>query len=299
MRGLIIDEPWIGLILAGTKTWEMRKGATHIRGPIALIRKGNGAVVGVAELTGSLPDLDTADAYARAEPFHAIPPARQVRAREDGWRTPWVLANARPLAKPVPYEHPNGAVIWVNLSPAVADAIKAQGVAVPTPAESATTTAPPRRTAAAASRIEKVSLAATTAKMARAGGGKRTRVKGRIEGDVCYVPITGGNIEHGHVYLRSVLPFFPDDCVGGSDKSQRATRLVTLAFKGGPTVQTDIAGPDRAGGEGKSSHLFFREARTGVLRSFFERFGAEPGDEVVFRRTSAYGYDVELQKRAV
>ena len=35
----------------------------------------------------------------------------------DGWRTPWVLANARPLQKPVRYKHPSGAVIWVNLDP--------------------------------------------------------------------------------------------------------------------------------------------------------------------------------------
>ena len=30
MKGLIIDEPWIGLILQGKKTWEMRKTACHL-----------------------------------------------------------------------------------------------------------------------------------------------------------------------------------------------------------------------------------------------------------------------------
>jgi hypothetical protein len=40
MRGLIIDEPWIGYIISGTKTWEMRSRNTAIRGSIGLIRKG-------------------------------------------------------------------------------------------------------------------------------------------------------------------------------------------------------------------------------------------------------------------
>jgi len=41
-------------------------------------------------------------------------------------RTPWVLANARPLVKPVPYSHPSGAVIWVNLEPETAAKVEAQ-----------------------------------------------------------------------------------------------------------------------------------------------------------------------------
>jgi ASCH domain-containing protein len=50
MKGLIIDEPWISLILQGEKIWEMRKTACHHRGRIALIRKGSGQVVGIAAL---------------------------------------------------------------------------------------------------------------------------------------------------------------------------------------------------------------------------------------------------------
>ena len=117
MKGLIIDEPWISLILQGKKTWEMRKTACHQRGPVALIRKGSGQIVGTADIVDSLPAVETPAAYAEAEAFHAIPPASQSRALADGWRTPWVLRHARPLAAPVPYRHPNGAVIWVNLDP--------------------------------------------------------------------------------------------------------------------------------------------------------------------------------------
>src|SRR5690554_3847384 len=47
-RGLIIAKPWIGKILRGEKTWEMRSAHTHVRGPIALIEKGSGLIVGEA-----------------------------------------------------------------------------------------------------------------------------------------------------------------------------------------------------------------------------------------------------------
>lgn len=126
MKALVIDEPWISAILKGEKTWEMRKGNCNIRGPIALIRKGSGQVVGVAEVTDCRPALTSAASYAEAEPRHCIPPLRQERAFADGWRTPWVLANARALPKAVPYKHPSGAVIWVNLEPDTAARVREQ-----------------------------------------------------------------------------------------------------------------------------------------------------------------------------
>lgn len=49
-KGLVIADPWIGYILDGSKTWEMRSSETSVRGPFALIRKGTGAVWGVATL---------------------------------------------------------------------------------------------------------------------------------------------------------------------------------------------------------------------------------------------------------
>ena len=126
MKALIVDEPWISAILSGEKTWEMRKTDCKLRGSIALIRKGSGHVVGVAEVTDCLPPLGTREAYASAEPFHRVPPSDQEHAFAEGWRTPWVLANARPLLKPVPYKHPSGAVIWVNLGPETAAKVEAQ-----------------------------------------------------------------------------------------------------------------------------------------------------------------------------
>src|SRR5947209_18338036 len=50
VKALIIREPWIGHILSGAKTWEMRTSKTSLRGRIGLIRKGSGVVVGVADI---------------------------------------------------------------------------------------------------------------------------------------------------------------------------------------------------------------------------------------------------------
>jgi hypothetical protein len=126
MKALVIDEPWITAILKGDKIWEMRKKNCKIRGEIALIRKGSGLVVGTANVVDSRPPIATRADYAAAEQKHRIPPARQERAFTDGWRTPWVLANAQPLQQAVRYKHPSGAVVWVNLEPDIAAQIQAQ-----------------------------------------------------------------------------------------------------------------------------------------------------------------------------
>jgi len=111
MKALVIDGPWITAILKGDKPWEMRKKNCNIRGQIALIRKGSSQVVGTANVVDSIPQLAIRADYAAAEQHHRILPARQLQAFVDGSRTPWVLANARPLQKAVHYEHPSGAVV--------------------------------------------------------------------------------------------------------------------------------------------------------------------------------------------
>jgi len=54
LSALIIDTPHIDHILSGGKTWEMRSRRTKKRELIALIKKGSGTVVGVAEIFDSL-----------------------------------------------------------------------------------------------------------------------------------------------------------------------------------------------------------------------------------------------------
>jgi len=114
IKGLIIDTPPIDNILSGRKTWEMRSTATKQRGPIALIRKGSGRVVGVAEIIDSIGPLSEADLLANHDK-HLISEDRIKSGAVAKWKHAWVLRNARPLERPVSYIHPSGAVIWVNL----------------------------------------------------------------------------------------------------------------------------------------------------------------------------------------
>lgn len=125
MKALIVDEPWISLILKGEKIWEMRKTRCKIRERVGLIRKGSGCVVGTVEVGGSRPAIMTSQEYAAAERQHRIPPNLQGQTYSDGWTTPWILSNARPLPRPIRYKHPNGAVIWVTLDPEVAAQLEA------------------------------------------------------------------------------------------------------------------------------------------------------------------------------
>jgi ASCH domain len=74
VKGLIIREPWIGMIMDGSKTWELRTQHTTMRGEIALIRKGTGQIVGVADLIDSLPQLGR-QALAESVQFHGVPPS--------------------------------------------------------------------------------------------------------------------------------------------------------------------------------------------------------------------------------
>ena len=111
---LIIAEPWIGSILAGRKTWEMRTKPVRKRGRIGLIRKGSGLVVGEATLIDSLPALSEAQMLASIDK-HCIPADMIRRGEVAKWIYPWVLEEVVRYSDPRPYKHPNGAVTWVDI----------------------------------------------------------------------------------------------------------------------------------------------------------------------------------------
>ena len=122
MKGLVIDEPWISKILAGAKTWEMRSRHTSVRGQIALIRKGSGTIVGVADIQdcdGPLSPLE----LAVYEAHHQVPMSEYESGRASKWTVAWKLANVQELGTPVSYKHPHGAVTWVDLLPQTVDAV--------------------------------------------------------------------------------------------------------------------------------------------------------------------------------
>ena len=118
MNALIVREPWIDLILAGAKTWELRGSSTQAVGQrIGLIRGGSGTVVGVCNVVDVVGPLGLAE-LRRNVARHKVPKTELTELPYD--RTfAWVLSNARAFTSPVPYRHPRGAVIWVSLSASV------------------------------------------------------------------------------------------------------------------------------------------------------------------------------------
>lgn len=105
-KALIIRKPWIDKILDDGKIWEMRATKTKVRGRIGLIEAGSGLIVGEVTLVDSL-DPATADGFMK----HHIEDESLLKK----WPYPWVMSKPVRYEKPIPYKHPQGAVIWVKL----------------------------------------------------------------------------------------------------------------------------------------------------------------------------------------
>jgi len=115
MKGLISKSPHIENILSGKKTWEIRGSNTKIRGEIALIKSGSGTIVGKCKIIDVIGPLNFRDLEKNIG-RHCVP-EDQLRRVFGKYRKlySWVLGDAVKLPTPVAYDHPNGAVIWVNL----------------------------------------------------------------------------------------------------------------------------------------------------------------------------------------
>jgi hypothetical protein len=283
LKGLVIDEPWIGLILRGEKTWEMRKTACHQRGMIALIRKGSGQIVGTAEITDSLPPLESLAAYSEAEPHHRIPSDRQPRAFGDGWRTPWVLTNVRRIAEPVSYKHPSGAVIWVNLDQETTAAVRAQAKGIAGPGTITDATMSPGKPQAPRHKAQIGDKGQPYAEASAPVPGGADRANGPADPftSVRTVRLSGGNVRNNHIYLP--LDFFPEDAIGGKNKSDAAPRMISVIFKPGRTVDTDI---DR------SKRILRTRA---AVREFFALADVQEGDTIRIMKAGSYRYEISKE----
>lgn len=111
-KALVIKPQWCRLILDGSKTWEMRSAQTHFRGTFGIIESGSGLIVGLANLVDCLPALEASNYFSHFDK-HRIPKMDGITHK---WKYAWVLEGATRFETPIPYRHPRGAVIWVNLS---------------------------------------------------------------------------------------------------------------------------------------------------------------------------------------
>lgn len=87
------------------------------------------------------------------------------------------------------------------------------------------------------------------------------------------ITLTEANIEHSHIYLSSYIGFFPNNVIGGANKSSIAKQLLQLNFgQSGEPVYTDIAGDKK----------IFR--KRGWVKTFFETHELEAGDNIVIEK---------------
>ena len=124
LSAIPIREPWIDMILAGEKRWEIRSKFTKKIGPVALIRAGSGTVVGTANLTEVI-QITTKKAFKK----HAIMgfrPLTKAEAKDLEGQYAWVLKDVIKFKNPVPYKHPSGAVTWVTLDEQTTNKVHAE-----------------------------------------------------------------------------------------------------------------------------------------------------------------------------
>jgi ASCH domain. len=264
-KGLILADPWIGHILDGSKTWEMRSSSTSHRGWFALIRKGSGCIHGVARLVDVGSPLSPAEMLRTFEK-HRIPADLIASGAVAKWNTPWIIADVRRLPKPVPYTHRSGAVTWVALDAEVGQAIAAQLGDLG--AEEAVVRFVPPVTSRGATPPPTTTRAAPSASAIR-------------------IEIREANLRHKHFYLRDHVHKFPDDVIGGSNRAKAAPREVILDWGGPEPARTDIDGEDKK---------FFR-AR-GWVGAFYKLHDAQAGDFVLIEPIDPYRYRVRLEKAA-
>lgn len=112
-RGLIIKKHWLDKILSGEKIWELRSRPTRITGRIALIESGSGMIMGETYLLGC-EDMSKMKLVPGDYFFH-----HRVRKEEmlEKYKFAWKLRRKCTVrySKPISYDHPQGAVVWVKL----------------------------------------------------------------------------------------------------------------------------------------------------------------------------------------
>lgn len=269
IKALIIADPWIGYILDGSKTWEMRSSGASHRGWFGLIRKGTGAVYGAARLTDVGAPLTPADMIATIDK-HRIPEEMIRSGAVEKWKTPWKLDDIRRFRKPVPYRHKSGAVTWVDLDEDVSRAI-----AIELGSEIGADTI-------------SVASAVSTPNLRRLPNSQNPSIaieppkaKSHLLGEV---ELTAGNIRNSHIYLRDLFNRFPEETVGGSNRHEKAAREINVDWGGAAPAQTDLDG----------SKKLFRSRSW--IKSFFEANDAAAGDRVQVEEMEPYSYRVRLKK---
>ena len=110
MDGLIIKKKWLDLIF-GPKNMEVRSSDTKKRGRIALIESGSGNIVGDTFLLHTC-KIRSNKHFKSLYSCHYVSGDFEKLGYTTAWL--WVLTSTYKYPAPIPYKHPQGAVIWVK-----------------------------------------------------------------------------------------------------------------------------------------------------------------------------------------
>ncbi len=96
------------------------------------------------------------------------------------------------------------------------------------------------------------------------------------------VPITGGNLRNGHVYIREYLWFFPKSAIRGDRLDETDAQPCTLELDNFGAIETEI------------------DAAKGIFRwrgwkKFFRQHSVADGDHLVFLRTERDRFSVKVE----
>lgn len=111
MRGLIIKQPWADMIVNGEKTWELRKTCTKHRGELFIL--SGGKIIGKGNLTDVYGPF-SAQGLSRYFKKHKANNGDLLKYSKGKKLFIWDIFGAK--IKPIHYEHPKGAVVWVKLT---------------------------------------------------------------------------------------------------------------------------------------------------------------------------------------
>lgn len=114
MYGLIIKKKWLDKILSGEKTLEIRGSKTaHICERIALIESGSSQIKGFCVIRSVI--ALTEEKWETERDRHCVELSFEDLLKRYKTAYAWELTDVIACKQPVPYKHPQGAVIWVNL----------------------------------------------------------------------------------------------------------------------------------------------------------------------------------------
>lgn len=285
-KGLIIDEPWISKILNGEKIWEMRSKHTAHRGSFALIRKGSGQVVGIANLKAVSGPYTEASLKENASK-HCVGP--ELYSRPDyKWWYAWELGDIQPLQRPVPYVHKNGAVTWVTFDQAAQEGIQRQlnggsdtAVELPVAAISVSQNEKPIKVKGS-DVVEMKNMGSPESDLIAVA--ERPTEEADCDSRELHITLTQGNINNNHFYIPRNTTLFAESVWGGKNKQEPGSQ-VEWHFKGlDYAVSSDIDGSKRI--------LRNRSA----VKDFYKFHDAAAGEELRIERNDAGIFSVSLNR---